>query len=146
MSSDATTPQVSTAQVRRVPKYPVFLVLGAVIGVFAALILTFAFNGSDERSPFTNVQYSPTQVFGFLLLWTIPIGIALGGLVALVLDRLARRHTREVRITHELVRVADEPEPSAQPQLQPQPAQSAESGELGDDRRDRGVEGRDVTA
>ncbi|UJP09237.1 hypothetical protein L2X99_12405 [Microbacterium sp. KUDC0406] len=50
------------------------------------------------------MSYPAGQVFGFMLLWTAPIGVALGGVVALVLDRRARRHARVVRVQHEHVK------------------------------------------
>ncbi len=39
---------IETVRLRRTPKYPVFLVLGAVLGVLTAVILTFAVGGSGE--------------------------------------------------------------------------------------------------
>ncbi|REJ08526.1 potassium transporter Trk [Microbacterium bovistercoris] len=89
------------ARVRPVPRYGVFMGLGAVLGVIAALILTAV--GSYEPSEAAGVAYPAGQVFGFMLLWTAPIGVALGGVVALMLDRRARRHARVVRVQHEHV-------------------------------------------
>lgn len=117
--AEESTARVETARVRRVPKYGVFIALGAVLGVIAALILTFAFDGTVGISENTGLEYSAGQVFGFVLLGCIPVGIALAALVALLLDRLARRKTREVRIVHDRVRVTDDegiaPEPAATP-------------------------------
>lgn len=96
---------------RRVPKYAVFLLLGAAVGIIATLILTFAFDGTAERSPFTELKYSQGQVFGFLLLFCVPVGVALGGLVALLLDRTVGRRSRTVRITHEHIQVPDDSDP-----------------------------------
>jgi len=98
------TDEVVTVRVRRSPKYGVFLVFGSVLGIIAAMILTFAFNGSALPSPNTNVEYTQLQVFGFVLLICIPIGMAMGGVVALVLDRVVGRRTRNVRMDHERVR------------------------------------------
>lgn len=101
------TERVESARVRRVPKYSVFLLLGAAVGIIAALALTFGI--PDEGiSTSTGLEYSAGQVFGFVALGAIPAGIALGGVVALVLDRAARRRTREVRIVHERVRAVDD--------------------------------------
>ncbi|MFC8681905.1 potassium transporter Trk [Microbacterium ureisolvens] len=99
---------IETVRVRRAPKISVFLILGAALGVLVAMILTFAFNGTAEVSPNTGVVYSQGQVFGFLTLICAPIGLALGGIVALVLDRRSRRHTREVAVDHESVQVDPE--------------------------------------
>ncbi len=105
------TGRVETARVRRVPKYGVFVMVGVVVGLLAALVLTFAFDGTTTISENTGLEYSVGQVFGFVLLGCIPLGIALSVIVALVLDRLARRRAREVRIRHDLVRVAADDQP-----------------------------------
>lgn len=89
------------ARVRRAPRWGVFLGIGVVLGVIAAAILTAV--GSYEESEALGVVYPPGQVFGFALLWTVPIGIAVGGLIALLLDRLARRTERVVRVDHERI-------------------------------------------
>jgi cytochrome c-type biogenesis protein CcmH/NrfF len=91
--------QTVEATVRRVPRYGVFMGIGVVLGILVAGILTLV--GSYEPSDAVNVVYPPGQVFGFLLLWTVPIGLALGGVVALIIERLARRHDRVVRVEHE---------------------------------------------
>lgn len=96
-----TVSQTTEATVRPVPRYGVFLGIGAVLGLIVAGILTMT--GSFEPSKVVDVVYPAGQVFGFLLLWTVPIGIALGGLVALMLDRAARRHSRVVRVERERV-------------------------------------------
>jgi hypothetical protein len=95
--------RIETAQLRRSPRYAIFFVLGAALGILAALVLTFAFDGTAEKSAATQVLYSSSQVFGFLCLVCIPIGLALGGLVALILDRRLARRMREVRVDHEHV-------------------------------------------
>ncbi len=73
------------------------------------MILTFAFDGTAEASPNTGVEYSQGQVFGFLVLICAPIGLALGGIVALIFDRRSRRHTHEVAVDHASVHVDPEP-------------------------------------
>ncbi len=94
-----------TATVRRSPRYAIFFAAGAVLGILIALILTFAFDGTADKSPSTQVLYSTSQVFGFLCLVCIPIGLAIGGVVALVLDRRMARRAHQVRIDHERVEV-----------------------------------------
>ena len=103
--SRSTTPQTVEATVRPVPRYGVFIGLGVVLGIIVAAILTAV--GSYEPSRALDVVYPPGQVFGFALLWTVPIGIALGGGVALILDRIARKHARVVRVQHERVAESD---------------------------------------
>lgn len=96
-----------SARVRRSPKFAVFLGLGAALGIVVALILTFAFDGTSEVSPNTAVVYTSTQVFGFVALICVPIGIAIGGIVAVILDRVLARRAREVQIEHEHIRTQD---------------------------------------
>lgn len=101
--------RVESVRVRRAPKISVFLILGAALGVLVALILTFAFNGTAEVSPNTGMEYSQGQVFGFLLLICVPVGLALAGVVALIFDRRSRRHTHEVVVDHTSVQADPEP-------------------------------------
>ena len=95
--------RIERVSVRRAPKVSVFLVAGAALGLLTALIMTFAFDGSSVASPNTGLIYSPTQVFGFLSLIFIPVGLALGGVAALIFDRRSRRHTSEVTVDRETV-------------------------------------------
>ena len=90
-----------TVRVRRAPKFAVFLAAGAVLGIIAALILTFAFGGTGEASPNTGLVYTQGQVFGFLVLICVTVGLGIGGLVALLFDRRSARHTRQVSAEHE---------------------------------------------
>ena len=93
--------QTVEATVRRVPRYGVLMGIGVVLGIIAAGILTWT--GSFDESQALDVVYPPGQVFGFLLLWTVPIGIALGGVTGLVMERIARRHDRVVQVDRETV-------------------------------------------
>lgn len=94
------TVRTETAQVRRSPKYSVFIALGVALGIIVALLLTFVFGGTDEASRYTNVSYGQIQVFGFLALWCIPAGIIVLGGIALILDRIVGRRTRTVTVDH----------------------------------------------
>ena len=98
---------IETVRVRRSPKYAVFLAVGAVLGILVAMILTFAYNGTGATSPNTGLVYSQTQVFGFLALICITVGVVLGGVTALILDRALARRTREVTVDRESVRIED---------------------------------------
>ena len=100
---------IATVRMRRAPKISVFLIAGAVLGVLVAMILTFAFDGTSEVSPNTGVEYSQGQVFGFLVLICAPIGVALAGIVALILDRRSQRRTHDVAVDHASVHVDPEP-------------------------------------
>src|SRR5687767_9117494 len=42
---------VERMRMRRAPKFSVFLLVGAALGVILAMILTFAFSGTDDVSP-----------------------------------------------------------------------------------------------
>ncbi len=92
---------------RRSPKIAAFLLLGAVLGVLVALILTFSFGGPADESTYTGMVYSSGQIFGFLLLGCVPAGVALGGVTALILDRTIGRRTREVHIERERIQGTD---------------------------------------
>jgi len=92
--------EIVTLRVRRAPKYGVFLVVGAVLGVLVALALTFAGDGLDV-SPYTQVVYSQGQVFGFMALVCGAVGVAVGGVVALLFDRSLGRRERSVAVDHE---------------------------------------------
>lgn len=109
--SRSSTHQTVEATVRPVPRYGVFIGLGVVLGVIAAGILTTV--GSYEPSKALDVVYPAGQVFGFALLWMVPIGIALGAGVALLLDRVARKHARVVTVEHEHVTESDADSPAS---------------------------------
>lgn len=103
--SDPDSRETVEATVRRVPRYGVFMAIGIVVGIIAAGILTLI--GNYEPSTTLDVVYPPSQVFGFALLWTAPIGLALGAIVAIVLERIARRHDRVVRVDRETIIESD---------------------------------------
>lgn len=90
-------------QRRKAPKYSVFAALGAMAGIVAAMILSTVFDGTQDASRYTEVQYSSSQAFGFILLWCVPAGMFVGMLVALVLDRALGRRTSQARATREVV-------------------------------------------
>jgi len=78
----------AAATVRRSPRYLNFMIVGAVVGVVTALILTVGFPQTAE--------FGLLQVFGFLLLVGVVVGLALGALVAIVIDRFSRRSVQAV--------------------------------------------------
>ncbi|AZS42595.1 hypothetical protein BWL13_00130 [Microbacterium oleivorans] len=93
---------VESAELRRSPRFAAFFGVGAALGILIALILTFAF-GDGQISESTGARYSQSQVFGFLLLGCVPVGVAMGGVVALVFDRVLGRRQRTVQIERERV-------------------------------------------
>jgi len=91
--------EVTQARLRRAPRLPVFLVIGAVLGVIAALVATAAGHVDPK------VGFGPT--FGYLCIWLVPVGLALGAVVGIVLDRISTRRARLVVV--ERARVDEEP-------------------------------------
>ncbi|WP_374009388.1 hypothetical protein [Leifsonia sp. LS-T14] len=97
----------SEVRVRRSPRYFRFMVTGAVIFAIVALVLTYSFP--------ENPTYDRGSVFGFLLAIGVIVGVALGAVVALVLDRVTSRRARSVQADRIDVRL---PEPGASPARQ----------------------------
>lgn len=81
-------PQRTQVRVRRSPRISVFLTIGAVIGAIVAIV---AVNVTPQDATVPKVQ-----AIGFLILLLAPIGAAITGLIALLLDRLADRRSRIV--------------------------------------------------
>jgi ATP/ADP translocase len=96
---DMATPKNSvtseTVTVRRSPRYLRFFILGLIVGVIAALVLTVVFP--------IDAQYTVLQVFGFMLLISLSIGGALGLVVAIILDRTVGKRTITTQATRETV-------------------------------------------
>jgi len=78
-----------TLTVHRSPRYTNFMILGAIFGVLLALVLTVAFPDSAD--------FDKGQIFGFLLLAGLAVGVLLGCLAALLLDRTIGRRAHTVR-------------------------------------------------
>jgi uncharacterized protein involved in exopolysaccharide biosynthesis len=72
--------------IRRAPKVPVFLILGGALGAIVTLVLTML-QPADPA-----VGYP--ALFGYFLLFGLPAGVALGAVVALVLDWVSQRRAR----------------------------------------------------
>ena len=83
------------ARIRRAPRIGRFLFLGGAVGLIGTLILT----GLYPADP--NVGFP--ALFGYFALFGVPIGVALGALLALLLDRISVRRTRTVTVEHERV-------------------------------------------
>jgi len=96
------TTETTQAHLRRAPRLPVFLVVGAVLGLVAALVLTAV--GRVDPS----VGFGAT--FGYLSLWLVPVGIAVGALVGIVIDQVSRRRARLVTVERASVE-GDESDP-----------------------------------
>jgi uncharacterized membrane protein YbjE (DUF340 family) len=88
-----TVESAERVSVRRAPKIPVFLVLGAGLGAIVAYILTGLFPIDPE------VGFAAT--FGYFLLWGISIGLVVGGVIAVVLDSASLKRARELEAGRE---------------------------------------------
>jgi hypothetical protein len=69
--------------VRRAPKYVPFLVLGGVLGVIAAAVVSFT-----APAP---ADYTQESVFGYFMVLFAAGGVLVGAMAALVLDRISLR-------------------------------------------------------
>lgn len=102
--SQASNPRKSatseTVIIRRSPRYLRFFIVGLILGVIAALILTVVFPADG--------QYTVLQVFGFMLLITLVLGGALGLVVAIILDRTVGKRTSTAQAERETVGNPDE--------------------------------------
>ncbi|MBF4550535.1 hypothetical protein C5E07_01175 [Pseudoclavibacter sp. RFBJ3] len=78
------------ARVHHVPRMSSFLVLGAIVGVVLVTILTFAFP--------PNEVFSRIQVFAFLLAFTVPVTLALGGIAGYIAGRVSAKRSVDARL------------------------------------------------
>ena len=95
-----------TVMVRRAPRFGRFIILGAILGAIVALILTFAFDGRAPENEL--VQFDKGQVFGFLLLVCGAVGVGVGAVVALIIDRTLARRAEAGIAEHESTHHVDE--------------------------------------
>ncbi len=93
----------SRVRVQRSPRYFRFMIAGAVLFAVVALILTFAFPA--------NPTYDRGSVFGFLLAIGVAVGVTLGAVVALAVDRGQTRRARTVQADRIDVRVSPGEQP-----------------------------------
>ena len=87
-------------RIRRAPKFSVFLVIGALVGVLVSLVLTASFPIDPT------VGFGPT--FGYFAIYGFVGGLLLGSIVALIFDRVLRRGARTVRVTVDRLQVPDQ--------------------------------------
>lgn len=96
---EQTTVTEDAVRVQRSPRYFRFMLTGAILFAVVALILTFAFP--------ENPTYDRASVFGFLLAVCVTVGVALGAVIALLLDRAVTRRAHTVIADRIDVRVSD---------------------------------------
>jgi hypothetical protein len=97
--------QTDEVRIRRAPKLPVFLVIGAFVGALTTLILTSMFEPDED------VGFAASA--GYFLLFGIPAGVVLGAVVGLVIDRVSIARAKTVRVEHEVVAEDEAPQDEA---------------------------------
>jgi hypothetical protein len=90
----------TNVHIRRAPKFSVFLVLGALVGIFVALILTASFPIDPK------VGFGP--VFGYFAIYGFVGGLLVGALLALAFDRILSRRAKTVAVTIDRLQVPDQ--------------------------------------
>jgi hypothetical protein len=94
---------MTEVRLRRAPRLPVFLLVGAVFGAIVTLIIT----GLHPADP--KIGFAAT--YGYFCVFGVPGGIIVGALVGLVLDRRSQRRSRVVGAEHERVATPEDPQP-----------------------------------
>ncbi|MET1052722.1 MAG: hypothetical protein ABWX65_08805 [Mycetocola sp.] len=108
---DPTAPDSArrSVRVRRTPKFANFAMLGALLGAVVAFVLTVAIPPDPEYARSRGLpEFSQLQVFGFLLLICVVIGIAVALTVAILLDRRNDRRSPTVEADRVDVREASD--------------------------------------
>ena len=99
-------------RVRRAPKFGAFIVVGAGVAFIVTLIVTAQFPSDPSVGFGTLVAY--------FSLFTIPAGVAIAAVIALIVDRRSSRRARMIAAEEETVMQAEHPGtpelPSAQPE------------------------------
>ncbi len=88
-------PEKTEVTIRRAPKLGVFLLIGAVVGALATLVLTSMF------PPDPAIGFAAS--FGYFLLFGAPAGAVLGAVIGLVIDRISVARARTVTVEREVV-------------------------------------------
>ncbi len=107
------------ARIRHAPKLGVFMLVGAIIGLFVTLVVTALFP-SDPRVGFI-------ALFGYFSLYGVPIGLVLGAVVGLVFDRRSSRRSQLVTVEREHAEL--EPAPDMAEIQDDGPAVSGDQGD-----------------
>ena len=89
-AEEVTVVTESDAQIRRAPKYSVFIAVGGALGAIGTLIATSLFPVDP------NVGFG--ALFGYFALYGVTAGVLLGALLALIIDRVTLRRARPATI------------------------------------------------
>ncbi|GAA4679129.1 hypothetical protein [Frondihabitans cladoniiphilus] len=89
-------------QVRRAPKYSVFIFGGIIVGIIATFV-ALQLEPGDSGESFL-------QAFGYFVLYGITFGALLGAIVAVILDAVASRRARSIDSERTTVEVPGEPD------------------------------------
>lgn len=114
-----------TVRVRRSPRFGVFLVLGGLAGIVAALIAITAGGAVAGYSVFTSFTY-------FAAVFIIG-GILLGALAALLTERILRRRSTDVAVTGSFAPMETETPATEAPVTETPDAETPDAGGEGDD-------------
>jgi uncharacterized membrane protein YcjF (UPF0283 family) len=101
-------------KVRRTPRYGRFMILGAAVFAAAALIVTYSFPQGQG--------YNRNEVFGFVVVTAIAVGVAVGALAALIANLVTRRTERTLTADRIDVRVVEAGEDADGASADPDPA------------------------
>lgn len=85
----------TTLKIRRAPKFLPFLITGAVLGLITGVILNFSFSGEFADGTTT----AQNGILGYLVAWGSVIGAAVGVTLAVILDFVFTRSSKEVQAT-----------------------------------------------
>jgi len=86
-------PKTDEVTVRRAPKIPAFIAVGAVVGLIATLILTSLFP-VDPAVGFG-------ALFAYFALYGVTAGVVLGAVVGIIVDRRSVRRAKTVTVEAE---------------------------------------------
>lgn len=110
-------------RVRRSPRYARFMIVGAVFFVLVAFVLTYSLP--------EGAGYDRNGVFAYMALVAIAVGVTLGAVLALLLDRRATRRAPTVAAdrvgVHEVLidpQIATDPDPDQATSDPPAPTDS----------------------
>jgi|GEM_PF-679352 len=124
---EATSEQAAVEQaevrIRRAPKISVFLILGALVGFLGTLILT-ALQPVDPAIGFA-------ALFGYFLIYGIPTGVVVGGVVGVIFEWTSHRTAKIVPAERLVTEEPERPEAATE-----QPELTDQSPELTDQPRE----------